>query len=78
MIETGSNTNLLDSPYCEIRNTHAGCKLVKTKTVDVKKEKFKMGSKVKSRNEPSNIVQVAEVLSAVFGKSVEEIAETAY
>jgi TatD DNase family protein len=71
MIET-------DSPYCEIRNTHAGSKLVKTKTIDVKKEKFKMGSKVKSRNEPSNIIQVAEVLSAVFNKPIEEIAEISY
>jgi TatD DNase family protein len=51
---------------------------VKTKTIDVKKEKFKMGSKVKSRNEPSNIIQVAEVLSAVFNKPIEEIAEISY
>lgn len=45
MIET-------DSPYCEIKNTHAGIKLVKSVWASKKKEKHDEQCIVKGRNEP--------------------------
>lgn len=48
MIET-------DSPYCEIKNTHAGIKHVKTTWPSKKKEKHDIESLVKGRCEPCQI-----------------------
>lgn len=48
MIET-------DSPYCEIKNTHAGIKHVTTTWPSKKKEKHDIQSLVKGRNEPCQI-----------------------
>ena len=48
MIET-------DSPYCEIKNTHAGIKHVTTTWPSKKKEKHDIDSLVKGRNEPCQI-----------------------
>lgn len=45
MIET-------DSPYCDIRNTHAGMQFVKSVWPSKKKEKYDQDSPVKGRNEP--------------------------
>lgn len=45
MIET-------DSPYCEIKNTHAGISYVKSLWPSKKKEKYDPDSNVKGRNEP--------------------------
>lgn len=45
-----------DSPWCEVRPTHAGTKFIKTIYPTVKKEKWQAGSMVKGRNEPANIV----------------------
>ena len=45
MIET-------DSPYCDIRNTHAGMQFVKSVWPSKKKEKYDHDSTVKGRNEP--------------------------
>ncbi|KAI3994084.1 hypothetical protein MKX01_012341, partial [Papaver californicum] len=49
MIET-------DSPYCEIKNTHAG-----------KKEKYDPECIVKGRNEPCQVKQVLEVVAGCKG-----------
>lgn len=45
MIET-------DSPYCEIKNTHAGINFVKSSWPSKKKEKYDPECIVKGRNEP--------------------------
>lgn len=45
MIET-------DSPYCEIKSTHAGINFVKSIWPSKKKEKYDQESIVKGRNEP--------------------------
>lgn len=45
MIET-------DSPYCEIKNTHAGIKYVQSSWQSKKKEKYDPECIVKGRNEP--------------------------
>lgn len=45
MIET-------DSPYCEIKSTHAGISFVKSIWPSKRKEKYDKDSTVKGRNEP--------------------------
>ena len=48
MIET-------DSPYCEIKNTHAGINFVKTSWPSKKKEKHDPDYTIKGRNEPCTV-----------------------
>lgn len=55
MIET-------DSPYCEIKNTHAGMQHVKTTWPSKKKERHDIQSTVKGRNEPCHIRSVSVLL----------------
>jgi TatD DNase family protein len=45
-----------DAPYCDIRNTHASYKYIKTSFDRIKKEKMKKGLICKDRNEPCMIV----------------------
>jgi TatD DNase family protein len=56
-----------DSPYCEIRNSHSGASMVKTKFPT--KNKRTAGFLLKGRNEPCKIVEVLEVASTVLGIS---------
>lgn len=47
-----------DAPWCEVRPTHAGYKFIaeeNLKLPSVKKEKWRLDSMVKGRNEPCNI-----------------------
>lgn len=70
-----------DCPWCEIRPSHAGHKLIKTKFESwpqVDKKKWKEGAVVKGRNEPHNIRQVLEIVAAVREVDPEELAETIY
>ncbi|KAH7425178.1 hypothetical protein KP509_11G043400 [Ceratopteris richardii] len=60
MIET-------DSPYCEIRTTHAGFKNIKSSWPSKKKEKHEEQCTVKGRNEPCFTRQVLEVVAAHRG-----------
>ncbi|XP_061362479.1 uncharacterized protein LOC133306204 isoform X2 [Gastrolobium bilobum] len=60
MIET-------DSPYCEIKNTHAGIGFVKSTWPSKKKEKYDQECIVKGRNEPCLVRQVLEVVAGCKG-----------
>lgn len=52
-----------DSPYCEIRSTHAGFKHVLTSWPSKKKEKHEEQSTVKGRSEPCHVRQVLDVVT---------------
>ncbi|CAG2114507.1 unnamed protein product, partial [Medioppia subpectinata] len=72
MIET-------DSPWCEVKASHSGAKHIATQFPSRKKEKFETGLHVKGRNEPSNCVQILEILSAVKKKhTIDELADIFY
>lgn len=59
-----------DCPWCEIKPSHAGYKLIQT-TFESKKDpkKWQEGFCVKGRSEPCHIVQVAEVVAHIKGNS---------
>jgi len=71
-----------DCPYCDIRNSHASKKYVKTEIKKVDKKKFKGPEEseavCKDRNEPCTMIQVLEVVAALKGLSEEEVAEAAW
>jgi TatD DNase family protein len=70
-----------DCPWCEIRPSHAGYKLVQSRFEAwpaVDKKKWREGALVKGRNEPHNIRQVLEVVAAVRKEDPEQLAETVY
>ncbi|KAF3915942.1 hypothetical protein AA313_de0206053 [Arthrobotrys entomopaga] len=75
-----------DGPWCEIRGTHASAKYLRTMPAyltdvvpgDVKKDRFKVGMRVKGRNEPCAIAGVAWVISQVKGCSFKEVCETSW
>ena len=56
-----------DCPYCDIRNSHASSKYVKTQIPKVAKEKYQCHAwKLnKDRNEPCTMIQVVEVVAAL-------------
>lgn len=70
MIET-------DCPWCEIRKTHASFKYVKTQ-FEQTKDASNIKLPVKNRNEPMNLVQVLEVLSAIREESIDDLAQQIY
>uniref|UniRef100_A0A224XSU1 Deoxyribonuclease TATDN1 n=1 Tax=Panstrongylus lignarius TaxID=156445 RepID=A0A224XSU1_9HEMI len=67
-----------DSPWCDIRPTHAGYKYILTKFNAVKKEKWKEDAMVKGRNEPATICQVLEVISALKEEDIDQLANQIY
>lgn len=67
-----------DCPYCEIKATHAGHHHIQTTFAKKPDKKFEMGKMVKGRNEPCQIIQVAEVIAGVKGLSLEEVASACY
>ncbi|EPS70402.1 hypothetical protein M569_04356, partial [Genlisea aurea] len=72
MIET-------DSPYCEIKNTHAGIDFVKSSWASKKKDKYDPECTVKGRNEPCFVKQVLEVVAGCKGISdVDQLSSALY
>lgn len=72
MIET-------DSPYCEIKNTHAGTNFTKSSWPSKKKEKYDSACIVKGRNEPCLVRQVLEVVAGCKGiADIEQLSKTLY
>jgi len=75
MIET-------DCPWCDVRPSHAGHKLIRTKFENwpaVDKKKWREGCVVKGRNEPHNIQQVLEIIAAVRGEeNIEQLGAQIY
>ncbi|XP_058204434.1 uncharacterized protein LOC131318574 [Rhododendron vialii] len=72
MIET-------DSPYCEIKNTHAGGHFVKSLWPSKKKEKYDQDCIVKGRNEPCLVRQVLEVVAGCRGiADMDQLSKTLY
>lgn len=67
-----------DAPWCEIKPTHAGFKHIKILYESRKKEKWDEEYLVKGRNEPCNVVQVVEVIAALKGITVKEVADCSY
>ncbi|KAL8711657.1 MAG: hypothetical protein Q9220_004067 [cf. Caloplaca sp. 1 TL-2023] len=76
-----------DGPWCEIRPSHAGMKVLKEanggekeeeRWKKVKKEKWEEGAMVKGRNEPCEIVKVARVVAGTKGVGVEEVVGAAW
>jgi TatD DNase family protein len=67
-----------DCPYCEIKQSHAGFGFVETSFEKKTDKKFELGKMVKGRNEPCQIIQVAEVIAGVKGVSVKEVADACY
>ncbi|KAL7566287.1 hypothetical protein ACA910_013616 [Epithemia clementina (nom. ined.)] len=67
-----------DSPFCDIRKTHAGFFYIETDFDAKPEKKFVMGHPVKNRQEPCHVVQVAEIVAGVQGKPLALVAETIY
>lgn len=67
-----------DCPYCDVKATHAGYSFVKTKWESKNYKKYEIGKMVKGRNEPCQIVQVAEVIAGVKEVPVETVADACY
>jgi len=68
-----------DCPWCGIRPSHAGSKLVKTQFPTVKKkEKWAIDTLIDGRNEPCQIKQVLEVISGIKDESIQKLAEIYY
>jgi TatD DNase family protein len=71
-----------DCPYCDVKRTHAGYKYVTTQFDTIAEKKCNPdelpGCCVKGRNEPCQIVQIAEVVAGAKGISVEELAKACY
>ncbi|XP_074042324.1 deoxyribonuclease TATDN1 isoform X2 [Leptinotarsa decemlineata] len=70
-----------DCPWCEVRPSHAGYKLISKENQavpSVKKEKWSPHHMVKSRNEPNNIRQVFDIVSTIKQVSADEFCEKIY
>ena len=67
-----------DAPWCDVKPTHAGWSLVRTRFPERRLDKAAQTDAandglVKGRNEPCKLIQVAEVVAGVRGVSVESL-----
>lgn len=69
---------MTDSPWCEVKQSHASAKHLTTQFESKKKEKFEKGFRVKGRNEPSNCVQILEILANIKKHSIDDLAQSLY
>jgi TatD DNase family protein len=67
-----------DCPYCDIKRTHAGYHFVQNTFESRDEKKFQSGMMVKGRNEPCQIIQVAQVVAGARGMPVEQVADACY
>lgn len=67
-----------DAPWCDIKQTHASFRFVKTSVKSVKKEKWSENFLVKSRNEPCRIIEVLEVISGIKNIPLNEVIDQTY
>ena len=72
-----------DGPWCEMRPSHASATYLSDAPElpcgkAVKKEKWKLGSMVKGRNESATIMHVAHAVAKIKGVGLEEVCETAW
>ncbi|KAK9736514.1 TatD related DNase [Popillia japonica] len=69
-----------DCPWCEIRPSHAGYQYIlkEHQCISTKKEKWQADFMVKSRNEPSNIRQVFDVVSKIRSDDPDTLSNIIY
>lgn len=74
-----------DAPYCEIRPSHASYsgaaeafKTMAAQWPEVRKDRFKEGCRVKSRNEPCGMFPVLSAVAAIRGVTKDHLAEVVY
>lgn len=67
-----------DSPYCEIKATHACVSSVKTTFSSKKKDKYDESCIVKGRCEPCQLKQVFEVVAELKGVSEQALLDAAH
>lgn len=67
-----------DCPWCDVKQSHASAKYVKTRLPEVKKEKWDEDILVKGRNEPVKIIQVLEIISATRQEDIYELGAKIY
>ncbi|XP_031632613.1 uncharacterized protein LOC116346608 isoform X2 [Contarinia nasturtii] len=68
-----------DCPWCQIRPSHAGSKFIKTKwPTTKKKEKWTEDTLIDGRYEPTQIIQVLEVLAGCKNENIDVLADQIY
>lgn len=66
-----------DCPWCEVKQSHAGFRHVRT-TFQKSKDASDPRKPVKNRNEPAQIIQVLEILASVRQEDIDILAEQIY
>ncbi|EDR26087.1 hypothetical protein, conserved [Entamoeba dispar SAW760] len=67
-----------DCPYCGVKKTSAGFKYLKEKDFGVKVEKYQKNKYVQRRNEPSNIIDIAIIMSSIKHISLFDFVNKVY